>query len=109
MGVLVVSLCCFCFPFLLCFAVFFRGGPVVARGIPPGRRTRPAPFSKCKMACVAPRSSFSWFSLPYLDLHQEILAKSSFVVRQMCVPYLVFSDVVTYVSLHQKNVGIYLP
>ena len=46
-GVLVVSFCCFCFPLLLCFAAFFtptrRGGPVVVRGIPPGRRTRPAP------------------------------------------------------------------
>ena len=46
-GVLVVSFCCFCFPLLLCFATLFtatrRGGPVVVRGIPPGRRTRPAP------------------------------------------------------------------
>ena len=46
-GVLVVSFCCFCFPLLLCFAAFFtptrRGEPVVVRGMPPGRRTRPAP------------------------------------------------------------------
>ena len=44
---LVVSFCCFCFPLLLCFAAFFtptrRGGPVFVRGMPPGRRTRPAP------------------------------------------------------------------
>ena len=44
---LVVSFCCFCFPLLLCFAALFtptrRGGPVFVRGIPPGRRTRPAP------------------------------------------------------------------
>ena len=44
---LVVSFCCFCLPLLLCFAALFtptrRGGPVFVRGIPPGRRTRPAP------------------------------------------------------------------